>query len=1225
MKKTKLTSLIVSIVAMITCFTMSACSKTTVTGIAFDENAVKSTYSVGETVKNEDVKLVVSMSDETSKTITLDTEGVVTNGIDTTSAGSKKLTVSYEGQTLEHNYTVVAVYQGLAFKNNTYKAVYDYNETIDYSQIKIIASYNDETTQELALTDTGVTYTAINTLTVGKQTLTATYDGKTASVEVEVKAVLTGIELTLGKTGLAFNEEVDLDSINNYITANYNDGTTKKIYLNTQGVTIVDDIDSASATTQTFTVSYEGFEDSVDVTVQAKIVASVEIVETTLKSQYLIGTDDFNPAEIEIKVTHNDIDETVETIKLSDVNESDWTVNLTSQGNHTLSVTYGGVTGTATINVVAQLLEVKFKDGTPTTFGYNQDVDYSKLILCVIYNDPALNTEVALSTLENDAFNSRISKNTLGAQTLSVTYLEKTVELNVQVVALVTGIEIKQNAYELKLNPTASSGFDYSQIKITVYYNDTTSIEIPITDANHVQFIEHSNNIDITKEALDTVFSVQYTDNFTKQSFTDTCTVNVRNVITAASIALPEYYEVYKTNSNSTNCGTDVNKFEIANKPYLVGTVNKFKFEPEVLAVDLVNVDQYNISNPKTTFKLYVDKTGTGDYEEVNPTEFIEDYAQDNMYNFRDTAIDNYFKIEVSLDSNVYDVSHLGENNVITAYFKVVYGYNAYDTYGLSVMDNLNVKNWAKIKNRILPYDDKYLYEYTDVTEIILHNDIVINADQLPANYFWNKNTPGFAQAEASLATAGTNKYNGLLEGSLRDGFGPGNATYTHCSSDEYGTEGATVNKYDLDGEDGIEADEDFTETYGSTSTQKGIFNTDQCSITGNYMKISVENSATRRLESVLSRKHNAGGNPTGHWSLFKFYKHPEATEEVNIHFQDVFITGNMGKAKTWNYPDNPEATPSGLMAGHMTPDKFTVDNIVLNQFYVHFIVDESANASNILDFKNSHLSDAYSNMLFLWRSKVNITNSILENAGGPIFVCVDGSRLKSEAPTDDNVNKLKETFTKYGINVDVDKDSCGPTIIVDSKSKIESIVTAKSTWFVENGADSAVGMISGLNILLSTNSEIKKSFMNSDTIDTMNFIGVIVPSTEKIFESNLDLEIFGKITRINENGTTETYQMNDSMSTLVKTMNSVGFVSNGQYAFMKNATTIQSYQGKAMTDAYLQSLDQPAPALATMFNCPEAGSNFANSSDWLGVLFRGNMKDTPYIMAVFGDFKSVA
>ena len=56
----------------------------------------------------------------------------------------------------------------------------------------------------------------------------------------------------------------------------------------------------------------------------------------------------------------------------------------------------------------------------------------------------------------------------------------------------------------------------------------------------------------------------------------------------------------------------------------------------------------------------------------------------------------------------IYDNYNKKKNKIE---FKVEKAYNVYDVYGLSVMDNLNVKNWAEIKDRTLKYDDKKLSE----------------------------------------------------------------------------------------------------------------------------------------------------------------------------------------------------------------------------------------------------------------------------------------------------------------------------------------------------------------------------------------------------------------------------------------------------------------------------------------------------------------------------------
>ena len=79
---------------------------------------------------------------------------------------------------------------------------------------------------------------------------------------------------------------------------------------------------------------------------------------------------------------------------------------------------------------------------------------------------------------------------------------------------------------------------------------------------------------------------------------------------------------------------------------------------------------------------------------------------------------------------------------------------------------------------------------------------------------------------------------------------------------------------------------------------QKGLFNTNQCSITGNYMTISVKESATRHLTTVVSSDSGDGADgtaPVSHWSVFKFFKTSNA-EKLNLSVENVSMVGNMGK-----------------------------------------------------------------------------------------------------------------------------------------------------------------------------------------------------------------------------------------------------------------------------------------------------------------------------------------
>ena len=977
---------------------------------------------------------------------------------------------------------------------NTFKGVYVVGEEIDYSQIQLTAVYEDGSTSTYKLTDKDVSYTPIDVSSVGTKEFKVTVKGYSVSLTVVVNPALVSIEIFNAKTNYALNEDVDYSAI--LLKAVYGDDSEEFIKLTNDGVTY-NQIDTSTAGEKVFAVEYKGKTANLTIKVSEPTVQSIEI-ESGLKAEYKVG-EEFNANEIKIKVVKDDADATVEYVYLND-SEVSYSLDLTSQGEKTLSITYGGVTIVKVVSVVAVLQRIEFESQEALVVDYKTPLDYANIFINAIYNDANVNETINLS---NDKITilQDVDVNELGKQTLLVEYEGKQASIEVEV---------------KKINAIQPLVFELPQ-----------------------SYIDFKNESAVKDEALITE-----------------------------------------------------NEFAIKGKPYIVGSVNKFKFLPITSYLDL-NAGIVEITNPDTSYSLQIKKDG--EFVTVADDSLYISSVKDNMYDFTDEAVGNEFKLIVSLDSEMYDLFYFG--NIapsVSIEFKVEKAYNVYDVYGLSVMDNLNVNNWAQIKDRTLVYDDKKLSEYTDVTLVVLHNDVSIDADKLPNNYFWSEYMPGYSVALAKAqaadnATGSALGYASKLKGSLRDGIGDLN-NYNHTTTE---VDDVNDNIYDSDG-DGVK--ENYCETtYNAVNMQKGIFNTNQCSISGNYMTITTKDSDTRILSSVISRDYKTNdslkmSNPIAHWFMFKFFK--TGTEELDITIENVFLQGNMPKV-------NQGGLPAGLMAINSLVDELTVDNVITSQFYTHILTDESDIANSALNLKNSRMIDAYSNMIYLWKSKVNVENSILKNAGGPLFIVVDGNR------------SVTDTTSPY------------PVLNVDEKSVLESYAAGTESWYTIFNATALFTKFKDMNNLfknmtalyqaqgIPTQFACDKSFVHKvKEAEQINLIAVVIPNTDTILtaRSNDDLiSIKGQVRRGNE-----VFDIDDVPTNVVKSLGSVAFSSNGQYLFMPSSTTIA-----------------PVFALASqgLTNLATVPGDFNNSSNWLSVTMSAaslGVSNAPYFNVIIADFNRV-
>lgn len=704
---------------------------------------------------------------------------------------------------------------------------------------------------------------------------------------------------------------------------------------------------------------------------------------------------------------------------------------------------------------------------------------------------------------------------------------------------------------------------DYSKITIIATKEDGSTQELKLTDEG----VEY-NQIDTAEEGEQTL-----TATYAEKSVSITVTIVVAKEGTPVSFTLPQAYSDYKDSSKQKEDSEKLEtEFFVKGNPYVVGSQNKFEFVPEVIDEDLED-----IVNPKTTFKLY--EMGKEEYEEVaDALTYV--VAENNMYKFKDSAIGKSFKMEISLDSEAYDLSQLDEENTkIEIEFIVKKAYNVYNTFGLSVMDNLNVKNWAEIKNQTLKWDDKKLSEYTDVELVVLQNDVTVNADELPANYFWSEEATGYQTALANVraadsATNGETNFEERLIGSLRDGT-EGNS-YSHTESDE-----------------NIYNGKNFAESWDCENMQKGFFNTNKCSIEGNYMTVSLADSDTRHLSQVLSHDYNSSKtktmtNPVSHWHIFKFYKTDDlvkAGKSVDVTVDNLRIIGNMQK-------ENKQGMEAGPMGINSFVDSVTVNNVITTQLYSHMLADGNENrGESKLIFNDVRMFDAYSNMVYLWRSKVDMTNCILKNAGGPLFIMCDGER------------------TETGL-----QDTDGPVLTIDDKTVLESFATGTEAWYDIWDAGALLNNLKAMSGALESNDKIGKGFVHEyNEVQQINIIAAMLPTPGTIMSpASPPINAYGMVNRIHNKGTAEqkieSFAMNDMFVSAVKAANTVCFNSGNQYAFVSGVDT---QTGAISAVSLLSDLNPYAP------------SDFVNSSsDWLQVTMSVNAAaGVPYFSAIIGNF----
>ena len=147
----------------------------------------------------------------------------------------------------------------------TPKTEYFVGDELDITGGILTITYNDNTTEEVALDAEGVEIIGFDSTAAREIIVTVTYGEATTTFTVTVtveEATLTSIELTTAPTKAEYLIGEELDVTGGILTLTYSDNTTEEITLDTEGVEITGFDSSIANDALVVTVSYEGMTDT---------------------------------------------------------------------------------------------------------------------------------------------------------------------------------------------------------------------------------------------------------------------------------------------------------------------------------------------------------------------------------------------------------------------------------------------------------------------------------------------------------------------------------------------------------------------------------------------------------------------------------------------------------------------------------------------------------------------------------------------------------------------------------------------------------------------------------------------------------------------------------------------------------------------------------------------------------------------------------------------------
>ena len=152
--------------------------------IAVTKQPDKTSYLQGEALDLTGMEITVFYSDDTTETMAVTSDMV--SGYNPQQLGTQALLVTYESKTTTFVVTVnePVVLESIQLDTTAATVEYMVGDELDLTGLVVTATYSDDSTAPVAVTPAMVT--GFDNAKVGKQTLTVTYEEKTATFEVTV-------------------------------------------------------------------------------------------------------------------------------------------------------------------------------------------------------------------------------------------------------------------------------------------------------------------------------------------------------------------------------------------------------------------------------------------------------------------------------------------------------------------------------------------------------------------------------------------------------------------------------------------------------------------------------------------------------------------------------------------------------------------------------------------------------------------------------------------------------------------------------------------------------------------------------------------------------------------------------------------------------------------------------------------------------------------------------
>ena len=928
------------------------------------------------------------------------------------------------------------------FNVDGFKTQYIVGDVVDYSGLSITVKYDNGTSETINYSEfeqKGVSFSGISTDTQGNKNIRIEYLGfsKLIPVVVTAQATVTEIKLVDGSFELTYNVGDTPDYSTIEIEVVYSDGN-KTTVTNTEGQITHSAIDTSSAGIKQLTLQYAGKSVTVSVTVkELPKVASITVKEGTFDEEYETAAEiNYNAIVLIVKYDNDETKELTVGENLSVITLDK--PEITFAGEYTLKITYQGKETSVTFTVntdTAKVTGVQLSAQGSLTYKQGQAVDYSRFTVVITYENVA--EPVTVDATDSRVTFTPIDTKVVGDKDFSVKVGSVDSDpIQLKVIG-VSEITVKEDTLKTVYN--VGETFQPA-CTVILHYTDGSTEEVAYNSTGMTYDLPEMNTPGTSTYTLTYTLTVSGQILNTKKVET-TITVNALAKVTKFTYSLG--YQQYLDGKNTEG----VNSFFVTDRPYRVGTDNPFVFIPSA-----TDDKQQNIENIQTVATVYL--WNENSYVKLQDEELSAHVSiKDNRYQFTDDAAGNTYKITIAL-SSIYDSTLLGGSSSFDIEVAVEEGYNVYDALSLSVFDNVHTNAMEPLHAQTMPWDTQSIGDYAATLKaVFIHANIDVARENLPQGYFFNSTDTDFDSVKSSYSNA---KYSAddpktlgdYLEGSLREG--------------KYASDHGNLTQRAL---------------YGHTGT---------VTLYGNYHQITVADDIKVVVDSGM-KPTDGSFSTEPHYSLFGFesIQRSQGIVTTDSAIYDLSVLGNA--------PREEVNGPQGLLLIHSNAKNVTIDNIVSRNFFTNLIADLDGTNPDLVGYNtisNCKWYDSYSNMVFDWQTAGGtITNCIMENAGGPLFVLED-------ANTNPSAGYVNSKWS------------------VDELTVLTGELSGQETWFVINNA---AGYGAELQSLMSLISNKNYTFtVNKGDGIAFNAVAALIPNTAELATNlnpvDVDFTLAGKL-----------------------------------------------------------------------------------------------------------------